>query len=430
MIAKSSLMLIVGLLIPLTLIAGIPLAGAEATESPDSPSEMSADAKLATLPEQADDVVVDIKDLSDGDRAQAAANAFDAYRDRNPVSNYSSYALTGDGLIYYVAGSLDAADSDVLENLSREYGVNVDVRPTPFERKALITGITEMLPKLATIPEYAQIGPTKDRQAILIGVDGEVTPSLRARFESLTNEAFPGVPVVYEYAKKASGGENLVGRQSDTSPFFGGGAIINGAGAICSLGFRAYRPSTSSYIELTANHCRDSFATSWSTFAGSSVGNNSAGSSVTDSMIVTPASGKAFSNGMWYGSYYVTTSRPIPTGYNPGDGTTVYANGALRGQSTQAVADIDRFVGTQGPLFLIQSTNGGRNIGGGDSGGPVYNLINGSGVGRGLINEALASSFKGSCTQGDPDFDYTGCYASVWASQIDEIEDVLNVSVG
>src|SRR5674476_857483 len=224
--------------------------------------------------------------------------------------------------------------------------------------------------------------------------------------------------------------EALLASQSDTSPFFGGGAIINGAGAICSLGFRAYRPSTSSYIELTANHCRDSFATSWSTFAGSSVGNNSAGSSVTDSMIVTPASGKAFSNGMWYGSYYATTSRPIPTGYNPGDGTTVYANGALRGQSTQAVADIDRFVGTQGPLFLIQSTNGGRNIGGGDSGGPVYNLINGSGVGRGLINEALASSFKGSCTQGDPDFDYTGCYASVWASQIDEIEDVLNVSVG
>ncbi len=197
----------------------------------------------------------------------------------------------------------------------------------------------------------------------------------------------------------------------------------------CSLGFRAYKPSLAQHVQLTAFHC---YAPgTWETLAGQTIGTNGAATSQMDAMVIVPASGKAFSQSMFYSSWNSTLTRSVPVGYNPGDGTTVYANGAFRGQSTQEVIAIDLMAGSYGPYFVMESANSGYNVGPGDSGGPVYNAPTsvGHAVGRGLIKGATGGSPQGTCSQGDPNA-AGPCFSQVVVGQIDEIESTLNLDVG
>jgi hypothetical protein len=129
--------------------------------------------------------------------AEAAAFAFDKYRDGTPVPGYSSYAVSEGVLIFYIAGAVKGSVAAELDSLREKYGVVIEVKDTPFERTYMLQAFRALLPRLMKIPQYVSIGPSNDRQSVQVGYDGTLTDSMKRSFETLIGTKFPDIPVVF-----------------------------------------------------------------------------------------------------------------------------------------------------------------------------------------------------------------------------------------
>ncbi len=376
----------------------------------------------------------------EGSIVEDAAYDFDMYREKNPVRGYSAWAVLGGpggkGIIFYISGDVEPSAAEEIDSLRKKYGIEIEVRDTPFEYNYLVKSLDELLPNLLKIPQYASIGPTKDRQAISIGVEGELTDSVRNQFEEMVGQKFPDIPILFKADRRTTKAQllNGPGRFQDTTPYRSGSQIVDAGNtnSWCTLGFRARRASTSSWVYITAAHCMNGNSSNDNWLAGNYpshvVGTEGTVDYGTDTMILIPTS--STTNYMYYGAYNATTTQPVPVGYDPGIDTTVYLDGAIRGQNSYTVTDKDLYRDA-GPLMELIVTNDLYwSTGHGDSGGPVYNIAQGHAVGRGVIHAGRTGT-EGTCSQGmpNPPAPYNVCYWDQYASQINAVETALGVAV-
>src|SRR5665811_948755 len=90
-----------------------------------------------------------------------------------------------------------------------------------------------------TLELYTSVGPTHDNQGVLVGVNTKnIDDALQERVAEIVQENFPGVRV--ELMSELISGDAtdylLVGRQADSNPYYGAGAIVNNNGSLCSAG--------------------------------------------------------------------------------------------------------------------------------------------------------------------------------------------------
>lgn len=162
-------------------------------------------------------------------------------------------------------------------------------------------------------------------------------------------------------------------RQSDTSPFWGGAAIKNSSGAICSSGFTVRKSSGVRYM-TTAGHCYG-----LNTNVLTRGGNLSVGTVVQRASISSRdmelIGGKSYAARIYVGGTNSTSSKAVVGAANPVVGTTGYCrSGQTTGERCgQRVASITAsFCPTSGCKHnVIAYTTGGLSAGG-DSGAPFY----------------------------------------------------------
>lgn len=167
------------------------------------------------------------------------------------------------------------------------------------------------------------------------------------------------------------------GRYNDTTPYWGGGAIIRSDGARCSTSFTVKNSAGTRYM-VTAGHCGP-VGTRWRTPTGASVG-------TTVSRPSFPAYDMSLIRGSSYGSYLFMGNRtgygsrvlgagdPVVGTYYCVSGTTTYENCGKR--VTSLTATLCTSVGCTSGLAAY---SGGTLTRGGDSGGPLV-LKTSSGV--------------------------------------------------
>lgn len=216
------------------------------------------------------------------------------------------------------------------------------------------------------------------------GVDALMTTSSAP---GAARTAGAGVPV---RQVPAAGVPEAVGRQSDTSPFYGGAQVRNRDNQTqCSTGFRM-RTSVGGYRMVTAFHC-NALVNSGSYFntynadkatVGLTVGRSGNGFTSVDAQFLTPPSGSSYSTRIYNGAYNSSSSIDITGDEAPVVGGYVCISGAFSGvicsnkvlqtEVTTQVRNINGALYTVKHAFITSQTGGVAAAGHGDSGGPVY----------------------------------------------------------
>lgn len=162
-------------------------------------------------------------------------------------------------------------------------------------------------------------------------------------------------------------------RQADISPFWGGAAIKNAAGAVCSSGF-VVKKSTGTRYMITAGHCY-SVGTNVLTRGG----NVSMGTVVQRAPIASRdmelIGGKSYGRSVYVGGTNSSTGKTVTGAANPVVGTTGYCrSGQTTGEKCgQKVISITaNFCPTSGCKTNTIAYNTGGASAGGDSGAPFY----------------------------------------------------------
>jgi streptogrisin D len=299
----------------------------------------------------------------------------------------------------------------------------VPVRYSEAAMAALARGILAEA-KAEGIP-VAGAGPTADFSGLSVAVTAQATDTQRAQLYKL------GASEI-----EVSGqGVPLAGRQSDTSPFLGGGRIVSSpsgeaSGVNCSTG-RAVRNRTTGVRGLiTAKHCGTN--TAWYTPSGVLVGTSNSGSSdAVDAMVIT---GQGYDSLTFYGAWNGNTFDVDHSIYNPEMNATICGDGSVSGEVCNGgEAHVTHPNWTMpdgaGPGFIATTTGFYGLAGNGDSGGPAIAHITGGLSIRGMIDEGVRGTENLHCA-GEPNPRFTRvCYSSVFFEYPGTVDAALNVTI-
>ncbi|WTW98197.1 S1 family peptidase [Streptomycetaceae bacterium NBC_01309] len=218
--------------------------------------------------------------------------------------------------------------------------------------------------------------------------------------------------------------EPVYSRQDDTSPFWGGAALLTPLGTFCSTGFGARIANTGANVMITAEHCgaSGSYSTINNTYMGDVVAASAARDTTVIGLPLAYQSGAGYYDGPWdtsigkniVSSNYNWTGEYVCTS---GAMSGVHCNNKIYNDNTVVVDDLGV---TRGPAILAKRTNlSDMASAKGDSGGPVVTSPDGTyGVNmeaRGIIHGGLGGQVAcpGSGTPGTGTAGPTNCYESV-----------------
>lgn len=235
---------------------------------------------------------------------------------------------------------------------------------------------------------------------------GTLDPSLQSGLSARYGDAAVGIQVT----PGADGGQ-LMSRQDDTSPFYGGAAIINSATVPCTDGF-AWRISSTVYGMVTAGHCSPDggWMATRASPSVSRIGTVTSGSRENfqpgvgtvlfpgqttyrgDLALIQVDSGKSSFPRIYVGNATSSLTRNVqdmPTGRTP-SGSKENSGGAVAGEILSWTVDWNagNWKYTDGTVVrnVSASSKYGWCIRGGDSGGPVYSTGTGSTIAYGIIS--------------------------------------------
>jgi hypothetical protein len=239
------------------------------------------------------------------------------------------------------------------------------------------------------------VSSTADFRGLLADVDPATTAEQRTALREL------GADEIGE------GGASMVplSRYSDTSPFWEGAAIENAGGTgICSTGFAA-RTSSGTIGMVTAQHCGANQNWQTPTVFGDparAVGHSNAGSSSTDSMLIT---GGQYSAVVYRGDWSSNTGRQVTTIGSASINQKVCSSGGLSGEVCNATVDRINAVGPNGagPGYFAKTSSSSVPLSGqGDSGAPGFAVASSTGniTILGIVSSAYLTDKATSCTGG------------------------------
>ncbi|WP_369371866.1 hypothetical protein AB1046_00695 [Promicromonospora sp. Populi] len=282
-------------------------------------------------------------------------------------------------------------------------GVTLDVRQTALSEADLRAASTRLLDgqRAASTPavvltalpaeNYAGLVVEVSRDSVVAsgGAPGaESAVSLTQRLQRVA-----GVPVrikLIDHQVESTAGT----RFDDQTPWHAGGAIAGRDGTdYCSTGFAVVTGAGYDRI-VTAAHCNQTVGSIVRDGAGQRLGTVSNRALGLDAQLIEPVRDSTTSSAVFGGPWDASPTHPryrfpVATVQRPAVGQEICSSGAVTGEhcATVRATDIAWTCGEQTCHgFRASRDDGGVVVGGGDSGGPMYTVINGVAHALGMVD--------------------------------------------
>lgn len=342
------------------------------------------------------------------DRAAAAATAL------ADVPGYAGVAVDYDTSRVVVSwkGRTPSAVSALREQAG---GATVDVRRAPLSQAELRQASTRLLDS-----QRAQHGPdavlavlpTPDYAGLVAEVSRDAavarTPGLARRLELVA-----GVPVriaMIDHAVESTAGS----RRDDEAPWRAGGAMASRDGTdYCTTGFSVVTGAGHHRI-VSAAHCNERVGDVVRDGAGEELGRVTNRAPKLDAQLIDPVGNPKTSGTVLGGPWNATSLHqryefPVAAVQRPAVGQNICASGAVTGEHCATIRATD-MAWTCGKEtchgFRASRDDGGVVVGGGDSGGPMYIVIDGKAYARGMIDGGSNSRSCGGTSVSTQCFSY------------------------
>jgi hypothetical protein len=309
-------------------------------------------------------------------------------------------------------------------------GATVDVRQTPLSQAELRAASTRLLDS-----QRAQHGPvavlaalpTADYTGLVVEVSRDSAtgrlPGLAQRMERVAGVPVRLTVVDHEVVRPTAGD-----RRDDQAPWHAGGAIASKDGTdYCTTGFAIVTGGGHHRI-VSAAHCNERVGDVVRDGAGDRLGTVTHRAPELDAELIdpigTPKTAGAVYGGRWNATPAGARYRfPVAGVERPAVGQTVCGSGAVTGEhcATIRATDIAWPCGDKTCHgFRASRDDGGVVVGGGDSGGPMYTVIDGKAYARGMID---GGSNRRSCGSTSVP---TQCFSYVYGIPMVDILDHWN----
>jgi hypothetical protein len=316
--------------------------------------------------------------------------------------------------------------------------VRVTIRPAAYSEARLLRAVDVLTKDKTTSTRLAWAAPRSDGSGVDIGVEGDATTVAVDRLASL---ATTPVRVIGRQTRPQA----AVGRWDDSSPFWGGAAIVDpiegtDEAAFCSAGFGVRKTSGGTQFLLTAEHCRANPLTApmFYTPTGTPIGDTYEYNQGTDVMTINVGrTGSSAGAAIWAGAVDETGngvgefSRPVKSKTSPAEGAVVCTSGAFSGErcniTVRRVNVTIPVAGRQLTGQVMAEQNQRTNAAGeGDSGGPVYLRRSDGGVSAEGTITAIDTTTLVPCTE---IADGRRCAWRMYFSSIDNATSYFRITV-
>ncbi|MFC8801600.1 hypothetical protein ACFT2C_28020 [Promicromonospora sp. NPDC057138] len=305
-------------------------------------------------------------------------------------------------------------------------GVTVDVRQTALSEADLRTASTRLLDSQRALhgPDAVLAAlPAPDYAGLVVEVGHD---SAAARMPALAQllERVAGVPVrlatIDDDVQSTAGS-----RRDDKAPWHAGGAMATKDGTdYCSTGFPVVTGGGHRRI-VSAAHCNDGVGSVVRDGAGDRLGTVTNRTTSLDAELIdpigSPETAKSTFGGPWNATSANSRYRFAVGGVQrPAVGQTICNSGAVTGEHCATIRATDMAWSCGDKTchgFRASRDDGGVVVGGGDSGGPMYAIIDGKAYARGMID---GGSNRRSCGRTSVS---TQCFSYVYGIPMVDILD-------
>jgi V8-like Glu-specific endopeptidase len=323
------------------------------------------------------------------DRAAGAATAL------AEVPGYAGVAVDYDAATVTISwkGTAPPAVDSLAQRVPA--GVLIEVRRTALSGADLHAASTRLLDSQRAAPEgttVLTVLPADDYAGLVVEVSGGST-TLAAHALDQRLESLAGVPVqlqtIHHVVETTAGA-----RRNDQAPWHAGGAIAAKDGTdYCTTGFSIVTEAGDHRI-VTAAHCNKKVGDLVRDGAGQPLGTVTHRAPGIDAQLIEPVGGTTTAGAVLGGPWDATSAHdryqfPVATVQRPAVGQHICSSGAVTGEhcSTIRATDIAWTCGEKTCHgFRASRDDGGVVVGGGDSGGPMYTVIDGKAYARGMID--------------------------------------------
>lgn len=291
-----------------------------------------------------------------------------------------------------------------LSALAVPEGVTLDVRQTPLSEADLRAASTRLLDGqraagtpavvLTALPAENYAGLVVEVSRDSVAGSGRAAPGTESA-AGLTQrlQRVAGVPVrikLIDHQVESTAGT----RSDDQTPWHAGGAIAGRDGTdYCSTGFAIVTAAGHNRI-VTAAHCNTAVGALVRDGAGQRLGTVSNRALGLDAQLIAPIRDSTTSSAVFGGPWDASPTHPryrfpVATVQRPAVGQNICSSGAVTGEhcATVRATDIAWTCGEQTCHgFRASRDDGGVVVGGGDSGGPMYTVINGEAHALGMVD--------------------------------------------
>lgn len=311
-------------------------------------------------------------------------------------------------------------------------GVTVGVRQTALSEADLRAASTRLMDSQRALhgPDAVLTAlPAPDYAGLVVEVSRNSTAARTPGLAQLL-ESVAGVPVrltIIDDAVQSTAGT----RRDDDAPWHAGGAIATKDGTdYCTTGFSVVTGAGHRRI-VSAAHCNEGIGSVVRDGAGERLGTVTNRTTSLDAELIDPVGDPETARATFGGPWDATDADPrysFPVGgvQRPAVGQTICSSGAVTGEhcATIRATDIAWSCGDETCHgFRASRDDGGVVVGGGDSGGPMYAVIDGKAYARGMID---GGSNRRSC--GETSLS-TQCFSYVYGIPMVDILDHWNARI-
>jgi hypothetical protein len=276
-------------------------------------------------------------------------------------------------------------------------GVTVDVEQAALSEADLRAASTRLMDSQRALqgPDVVIAALPAENYAGLVAEVGHGSSPARTSWLAGKLQRAAGVPVRVEVVNTEIRPTSTT-RRNDDAPWHAGGAIATRDGTdYCTTGFPIITSARQHRI-ISAAHCNKGVGSVVRDGAGQPLGKVTHHSPAIDAQAIAPFDAPRTSHSAVFGGPWNATpasSRyrfPIAGVQRPAVGQVICASGAVTGEHCGARIRATNVAWSCGERtchgFRASRDDGGVVVGGGDSGGPIYAVINGRAYARGMID--------------------------------------------
>lgn len=313
------------------------------------------------------------------------------------------------------------------------HGVRVDVEQAALSEADLRAASTRLMDSQRALqgPDVVIAAlPTENYAGLVAEIGDDSTPA-RASWLAGKLEQAAGVPVRVEIVDTEVQ-PTAATRRNDGPPWHAGGAMATMDGTdYCTTGFSVVTASGQRRI-VSAAHCNRAVGSIVRDGEGQRLGKVTHRSLGIDTQLIdpfgSPETARSVFGGPWYASSVNSRYRfPVAGVQRPAVGQIICTSGAVTGEHCGVRIRATNVAWSCGDRtchgFRASRNDGGVVVGGGDSGGPMYAVVNGRAYARGMID---GGSNRRSCGTTSVS---TQCFSYVYGIPMVDILDTWNLRI-